>query len=1289
MLDRSSNLFTVATSTQSPRTAAVAGRALAICMALAASGAVYAAPAQRIQRATLPEAVSVPVDTVTAPRAAIDRNADSAQLHVLVELSEPSGVQAYVGVVPQRVGKPSASQAVAATQAVNSQLARTRVQQATFLAAVSKANIPFAEIYRVQRVKNAVAMIIPQSQLAALRKLPGVKSVRPIIPSKPNSLTSVPFVLAPEVWQGLPAAQADGTGIKIGIIDTGIDYQHANFGGTGALAGYQDNDHVSNVGINSGDVLFPTAKVAGGYDLAGDAYDANGVYGPAIPTPDANPMDCNGHGSHVAGTAGGLGVTTAGATYSGTYTAPIDPPDMRIFPGMAPGASMYAFRVFGCGGSTDLVVEAIDRAIDPNQDGDFSDHMDVINMSLGSSFIGPTTLDAEASQAASEVGVMVVASSGNSGDTYLVTGSPAAATRSLSVAASWDGGEQALTVNTSASTAPTSASYFGVPAAFGPPYPSTPLTGTVVVATPLNACAALTNGSAITGNIALIQRGGCNFDAKSQAAQNAGAIAVIVFDNTLEVPFSMSGTLPLTIPSAMISLADGTVLKTQAGATTVTASVPVTSGGDLMTSFSSRGPTNNSPIGSKPDITAPGLNVVSTQTGITCVTGAGCITPTANGYDVDNQSLTISGTSMAAPHVAGLMALLRQLHPALSVEELKALAMNGALHDLTTNVGGSGLRFGGGRVGAGRIDADISANLGTTAYNADGTGAVSITFPSEIFGTTTVTKTVHVVNHAATSVTYALGFDTVVDNPGIEFSLPGGNSLTLAAGASANVAVTMTGIADQVTHTHDATIYATQSNQLRYFMTEETGYLTFASAGDTKLRVPLYVAPYPAGAMSGGPYLDTGGNASGNAVITLSGTPVCTNGASGGDCQVFTTEDEVGLVSPFELQAANPRDTSMPASLNIRHVGVSSGGGYLNFGIQNWGAGSVPGAPGNDTEITLLDTNGNATYTLYPYIVHTAAGDATNAYFIGIYNWSNSTANAYNYANYAPPNDLDTRLFQNDSFITGGSYANLGLTASSTVQYIVDTYDEYNTLIEELGPFTYNIGAPGMDFGGGLLFSDMPTAELSVTYNTANLAANGSLGALLIHHHNKVGSTGEVITLEGGGPVLSSIASRKIHGGAGAFDLLLSADSTNPTLEPRTGPASTLVFTFDKPVNGGTATVDLGTATVGSVTYSGNSVLVNLTGVADAQYVSVSVSGVTTTDGGTGGTGAVTLGYLAGDVTQNHLVSVADMGFIQSMLAQPVTTANYLMDVNASGTISTGDLGITNANLTHSLQLPN
>ena len=273
---------------------------------------------------------------------------------------------------------------------------------------------------------NGVKVRVDRSQLNSLRALKGVTAVRGLQRVVPDNVKGVQLIGAPSVWGGL--AGLHGEGIKIAVIDTGIDYTHANFGGPGTVAAFN--------AANAADTLPPSvalgwqARVKGGIDLVGDTYNADPddpAYQP-VPHPDPNPLDCNGHGSHVSGTAAGSGVTAAGATYNGPYNAStITGNSWRIGPGVAPKADIYGVRVFGCEGSTDVTVDAIEWAVDND--------MDVINMSLGSSFGTKDDPSAVASTNAAKAGVVVVTSAGNSGPSQYITGSPGTAEGAIATAA--------------------------------------------------------------------------------------------------------------------------------------------------------------------------------------------------------------------------------------------------------------------------------------------------------------------------------------------------------------------------------------------------------------------------------------------------------------------------------------------------------------------------------------------------------------------------------------------------------------------------------------------------------------------------------------------------------------------------------------------------------------------------------------------------------------------------------------------------------------------------------------
>jgi Calx-beta domain len=211
-------------------------------------------------------------------------------------------------------------------------------------------------------------------------------------------------------------------------------------------------------------------------------------------------------------------------------------------------------------------------------------------------------------------------------------------------------------------------------------------------------------------------------------------------------------------------------------------------------------------------------------------------------------------------------------------------------------------------------------------------------------------------------------------------------------------------------------------------------------------------------------------------------------------------------------------------------------------------------------------------------------------------------------------------------------------------------------------------------FGCNLWFTFTPQAAGTRTLNLP-IASNAPASTLTL---TGVGT--------GGGVLPVSAVSRKVHGAAGTYDVPLSLVLTNPTTEPRMGPTHTIVIPFASAVTAATATITEGIATAGTPTFSGNSVIVPLTGVADQQYVTIALSNVATAAGT--GNGSVRIGFLLGDVNQNRVVTVADLGLVNAQLAQFVTQSNFIKDVNVSGTLSVADRAFTQGNLTRNLPAP-
>jgi hypothetical protein len=351
---------------------------------------------------------------------------------------------------------------------------------------------------------------------------------------------------------------------------------------------------------------------------------------------------------------------------------------------------------------------------------------------------------------------------------------------------------------------------------------------------------------------------------------------------------------------------------------------------------------------------------------------------------------------------------------------------------------------------------------------------------------------------------------------------------------------------------------------------------------------------------------------------------------------------------------------------------------------------TVPPTPPNTVYLSgaFLNVGGTQTGTA-------AAVNATSGALLPWFPLTNDTVN-----------DLlpdATRVMVGGVFVTAGATPRLSLAAFTNA----GVPDPPTSVTATAGNASATVTfTPPVNTGGsavtGYTVTSSPAGGVDAnagstsTSHMVNSLTNGVTYTFTVKATTALGTSGpsapsNAVTPSAGGataPTLSGAVSRKVHGAAGTFDLPLSAVATNPTTEPRQGPAQTIVFTFNKAIASATAAVTEGVATAGTPSFSGNNVIVGLTGVADQHYVTISLTNVASTDGGSGGSGSVRVGFLVGDVNQNRVVAISDLALVNAQLAQPVTAANFLKDVNASGTLSLADKAITNANLTKSLAAP-
>lgn len=455
------------------------------------------------------------------------------------------------------------------------------------------------------KLLNAVALTVPESEIAALKNTKGVLAVVPDTPVKVHTDVSVPLVAATDVREKY---EATGKGVTVAVIDTGVDYTHPDLAG----------------------------RLAGGYDFV------NG---------DSDPMDDHGHGTHVAGIIAGKAAAPGGIT------------------GVAPEAKYLAYKVMNQWGEgyTSDIVAGIEAAAES--------HADVINLSLGGPGDGTDPIGLAAT-AASKAGVVVVASAGNSGPGRDTVGTPAAAEGVLAVGASTSNVREPSAYLLEHGRAELIQAFRGVHSANPPANPVT----AQLVDVGFGSKEEFDAAGDLTGKIVRVQ----TFVPQSKEylstwdielareAENRGAVALLGgYTNS-------GGPVIAQRPSGMRKLASGDLLvmdkivvmgidNTQFDElTTRLAQGPVSirlEGKDItdqIAAFSSRGPSPT--FGLKPEIVAPGVEIKSTIPTSLFAPG----------------QYRMSGTSMAAPHVAGAAALLRQLHPGLAPADVTSRLVNSA-----------------------------------------------------------------------------------------------------------------------------------------------------------------------------------------------------------------------------------------------------------------------------------------------------------------------------------------------------------------------------------------------------------------------------------------------------------------------------------------------------------------------------------------------------------------------------------------------------------------------------------
>jgi hypothetical protein len=478
----------------------------------------------------------------------------------------------------------------------------------------------------------------------------------------------------------------------------------------------------------------------------------------------------------------------------------------------------------------------------------------------------------------------------------------------------------------------------------------------------------------------------------------------------------------------------------------------------------------------------------------------------------------MGGTSMAAPHVAGIAALVREAHPEWTVEEVKAAVMNTAGGEVTDGDDRTtGTPEAPMRVGAGRVDALDAIGVDLLAMVQDDPGTVGVTFgPVEAAAPMSVTKTVKVVNKSGAWRTAGLGYQAATTVPGTRFEVwpP---TLQVPPHGSKTARVTLRVMPGELRKVADPTVVKRQVDVARQFLAEASGRLLVRSGGTT-LRVPVYAAPKPVADVEA---VDRGDGA-----VVLRGRAL----DQGEGDQAYRS-----LVSGFELQGSSPElpdctdGVQVDCALNgsakggdLRYVGAASAGGMLAFGVVTWHDWVTLGST-NSPEIHI-DTTGDGAHDYTVQAVKpTDAADSVTADV-----WLARTVRVADevVVDEQPLNgqygDVDTNVMDSNVVVLPVALTALGIdpaAASARLTYTAVTSGQYpapgnaDGFVDRIGtPMSFDPLRPGLGLGGGVSFVAESGAVLEVRRDAESLAADKADSLLLLHHHNASGDRAQILT---------------------------------------------------------------------------------------------------------------------------------------------------------------------------------
>lgn len=708
--------------------------------------------------------------TVAGAQGSVEAGGVTAGERWIVRFEEPALASYAGGVVAKRGGM-----ALAATSPLATGAARLDVQAPASVAylaelaqrresrlaeAARRLGRALQPVFVYDVVLNGVALELDAAEAAVLARVPGVVAVERERIERPQDDVATAWIKAPELWSGAAGIAARGAGVVVGVIDTGINPSHPSFAAVSPTDGYvHSNPKGRFFGLCASGQAGCNAKLIGIWDFSTGSGDAEANNG----------LDLDGHGSHVAGTAVGN---------------PVD--RVRSFPGggtlnyqirgVAPRANLISYKACekdSCAGSWTLA--ALNQAV--------ADGVDVINYSIGGGNVNPWgNSNALAMLDARNAGIVVAVAAGNRGPDVATVTSPSDAPWVLSVANTTHGRRFVNRVRFSGGGLPLPGGGVlegeGLTGGTGPaPLARDPLhplcsQGSGDTTLPVTGASNPWGPGRWNGEIVVCDRGVQARVAKSNNVRLSGGSGTLLLNTAAEGESTVADEH--SIPTVHLGYQAGqAVLQWLASGAGHRAAIDGVSAevqpvfADVLNGSSGRGPSSAVPAVLKPDLAAPGTSILSAAH-----QGSG--------------DATLTGTSMASPHVAGAAALLRSAHPAWRADQIISALVTTARPAVRRDASGAAAHpheQGGGVIDLSRaVRAALALEVPAGQFSGGSLAPAALNLPSLVFDNCepACAPLSRRVTDLAGGGSYA-----------VEFELPAGVSLSsstsgfaLAAGAS-------------------------------------------------------------------------------------------------------------------------------------------------------------------------------------------------------------------------------------------------------------------------------------------------------------------------------------------------------------------------------------------------------------------------------------------------------------------------------------------------------------------------